>query len=261
MKSLSLNRNQIKYVVIAAMLIDHIAWAWVPTASPLGQVMHAFGRLTGATMAFFVAEGYIHTRNVKRYALRLALFALLSWPAFCLFEFGVLPVRFLPGHLTSRNLWCFYLASRELTLVIYPFFGVIYSLLLGLLAVWLWDSDKCHLLVKLIGIAILLYLSQFGDWQYFDVLWALVFFIYRDKPVKKWLFFSVIAAFVYLAFTDWTRPTASLFQLGVYLVPLLLIVFYNGRGGSKSAVHKWFFYIFYPAHLLLLAWLRFGLKL
>ena len=65
MERLSMNRNQIKYLVIFAMLIDHIAWAWVPTASPLGQVMHFFGRLTGPTMAYFVAEGYIHTHNVK----------------------------------------------------------------------------------------------------------------------------------------------------------------------------------------------------
>lgn len=44
---LSLNRNQLKYLVIVAMLIDHIAWAFVPTASLLGQVMHFIGRLTG----------------------------------------------------------------------------------------------------------------------------------------------------------------------------------------------------------------------
>ena len=30
-----LNRNQLIYLVIAAMLIDHIAWAFVPTASLL----------------------------------------------------------------------------------------------------------------------------------------------------------------------------------------------------------------------------------
>lgn len=41
-----LNRNQLKYLVIAAMLIDHIAWAFVPTASLLGQAMHIIGRLT-----------------------------------------------------------------------------------------------------------------------------------------------------------------------------------------------------------------------
>ena len=259
MKTQILNRNQIKYIVILAMLIDHIAWAWVPTTSPLGQAMHLVGRLTGPTMAYFVAEGYVHTRNVKKYALRLALFALVSWPAFCLYEYGVLPFRVLAGHMTGSGVWCFYLAARDVTLVVYPFFGVIYTLFLSLLAVWLWDSDKCPLPVKLLGVAALLVLSNYGDWPYFDLLWALCFFIYRDRPRQKWTRFCIIALFVYLSFTDWSAPVTGLFQLGVYLVPVLLIFFYNGESGSKKPIHKWFFYIFYPAHLLILAWLRFGL--
>lgn len=79
MKCISLNRNQLKYIVIIAMLIDHIAWAFVPTASLLGQIMHFIGRLTAPTMAFFVAEGYHYTRNFKKYALRMAVFAAVSW--------------------------------------------------------------------------------------------------------------------------------------------------------------------------------------
>lgn len=79
-----LNRNQLKYLVIAAMLIDHIAWAFVPTASLLGQVMHIIGRLTGPTMAYMLAEGYHYTRNVKKYAMRLGIFAVISWLPFSL---------------------------------------------------------------------------------------------------------------------------------------------------------------------------------
>ena len=86
-----LNRNQIKYIAIIAMIIDHIAWAFVPTTSVLGQVMHVIGRLTGPTMAFMIAEGYVHTRDVKKYAIRLGIFALISWPPFSLFENGVWP--------------------------------------------------------------------------------------------------------------------------------------------------------------------------
>ncbi len=252
-----LNRNQIKYIVIVAMLIDHIAWAWVPTASALGQAMHFVGRLTGATMAYFVAEGYVHTRDVKKYALRLAAFALISWPAFCLFEFGVPPIRLMNGRMAGAGVWCFYLAARDMTLVIYPVFGVIYTLLLSLLAVWLWDS-RLPLPPRLAGIAALIYLSRFGDWQYFDVVWALIFFIFRDRPKLKWALFCVSAAFVYLFFVSWNSFLWSgFFQLGVYLVPPLLAL-YNGQSGSRKPVHKWFFYVFYPAHLLLLAWLRFG---
>ena len=83
-----LNRNQLKYLVIAAMLIDHIAWAFVPTASLLGQVMHIIGRLTGPTMAYMLAEGYRYTRSVKKYAMRLGIFAVISWLPFSYFESG-----------------------------------------------------------------------------------------------------------------------------------------------------------------------------
>ena len=83
-----LNRNELKYLAIAAMLIDHIAWGFVPLQSAAGQLMHFVGRLTGPTMAFFLAEGCIHTSNRRRYGLRLAIFALLSWPCFSWFETG-----------------------------------------------------------------------------------------------------------------------------------------------------------------------------
>ena len=63
---MKLNRNQIKYLAILAMLIDHLAWKMFDTASLVGQIMHFIGRLTGPTMAVMVAEGYIHTRNVKK---------------------------------------------------------------------------------------------------------------------------------------------------------------------------------------------------
>jgi len=62
-----LNRNQLKYIVIVAMLIDHIAWGFVYMDSVLGQVMHFIGRLTGPTMVYFIVEGYLHTRNVKKF--------------------------------------------------------------------------------------------------------------------------------------------------------------------------------------------------
>jgi len=41
------------------------------------------------------------------------------------------------------------------------------------------------------------------------------------------------------------------FQLGIFLaIPLLAM--YNGEPGKKSKVISWAFYVFYPAHLILL---------
>lgn len=45
---------------------------------------------------------------------------------------------------------------------------------------------------------------------------------------------------------------SGLFQLGIFLVIPLIQYCYNGEGGSKKPFHKWFFYVFYPLHLLVL---------
>ena len=157
-QSNGLNRNQLKYLVIVAMLIDHIAWAFVPLDTLLGQVMHGIGRLTGPTMAYFVAEGYHYTRNVRKYAVRLGVFALFSWVPFVYFEYGTLPLVIQDGSIVG----------------FYPQFGVLYTLLLSLLAIWLWDRGTCSSSMKYLGTIGLCLLSLFGDWAIFDVLYGSV---------------------------------------------------------------------------------------
>ena len=49
---------------------------------------------------------------------------------------------------------------------------------------------------------------------------------------------------------------SGLFQLGIFLVIPLIQYCYNGESGSKKPFHKWFFYVFYPLHLLVLGILR-----
>ena len=228
-----LNRNELKYLAVAAMLIDHIAWAFVPLAGVPGQLMHFVGRLTGPTMAFFLAEGYIHTRSLKKYGLRLGNFALISWPAFSFFETG-----------------------RPFVVA----FGVIYTLFLGFLAILLWDRGRMGKGWKIALTVLLCLLSMPGDWPFFDVLWPLFLWLYRDEPRKKWLSYGVIAvaAFAFcVVFTGTDSLWHSAFALGILGVPPLLYWGYSGLPGSKAPFHKWVFYVFYPAHLAIYVLLRY----
>lgn len=223
-----INRTSLKYLVIVAMLIDHIAWDYVPTGSIPGQIMHFIGRLTGPVMAYFLAEGYIHTHDRKKYAIRLGIFALISW---------------IPYSLHSAGHW----PSIQMS--------VIYSLFLGFICLWMWDKAKLPKAVKILFTVLLCIVSCIGDWAFFDVLWPLFFFIYRDDPKKKWIAYSIVAFFA--AFIPiLAGGISNLFQIGVYMVPFIITFFYNGEGGKKSAFNKWFFYIFYPLHLFILYLLK-----
>ena len=235
-----LNRNQIKYIVIIAMLIDHIAWGFVDAINPLlGGIMHVIGRLTGPTMAYFVGEGYRYTRDVGKYQQRLAIFALISWFPYVWFDYGHLPFYFEQGKL-----------------MFIPVQGVIFTLFLGLTAIRLWESEKVGKTLKIIGIILLCMLSVIGDWAVMDVLGCLFVHVYRDRPRAKWTAFTLTFLLPNVFITILAGFENMWFQFGVILVPLMLYFLYNGQGGSKSKIHKWFFYLFYPGHLIVLALFR-----
>ena len=73
-KGLGLNALALKLIAAAAMLCDHTAVVFFNG----NYAMRAAGRLAFPIFAFFIAEGYLYTRDVKKYTLRLALFAILA---------------------------------------------------------------------------------------------------------------------------------------------------------------------------------------
>lgn len=235
-----LNRNQIKYIVIVAMLIDHIAWGFVDAVDPLlGGAMHFIGRLTGPTMAYFVGEGYRYTRDVSKYQQRLAVFALLSWIPYVWFDHGHLPFYFEQGQL-----------------MFIPAQSVIFTLFLGLTAIRLWESEKVGKPLKICGVILLCMLSVIGDWGPVDVLCCLFVHVYREKPKAKWTAFTLTLLIPNTLSAIIAGFSRMWFQFGVILVPLMLVFLYNGQSGSRAKIHKWFFYLFYPGHLLILALLK-----
>lgn len=232
-----LTGNLLKWIAIVCMLIDHLAWTFIPFDSPLGMAMHLIGRVTGPTMCFFIAEGYFRTRNVRKYALRLLVFAVLSWPCFSLFESGKLFT---------------------------PELGMIWTLFWSLLALCACDRLQNPVL-KILSVFACCAFSILGDWPIFGVLYVLALGL--NHPLrggsfrKQVLWFSVVTVLMamlepvaaLIAFPGQLTDAllVALLNLGV-LLALPLLWRYNGQRGGKPWM-KWAFYIFYPLHLLVLA--------
>ena len=232
--SSKLNRNQLKYIAIFAMLLDHIAWilsqnyydsAW---EYALCFVFRTLGRLTAPIMSLFLVQGYIHTSSKKRYAGRLLIFALVSQIPFALVRSGKL-------------------LTNEL--------NVIFTLLISFLILCIIDSELDRF-PKVLLVILLFALSAFGDWAIFMPFMVMFFYLLKDKHCALIIFYSILSLLVVLA--DITILCIKgyywyweLWQAGMFLfIPLLLL--YNGEPGSRHPFHKWIFYAFYPAHLFIL---------
>lgn len=252
-----LSRNVIKYIVIIAMTLDHVAHL-LPQGSALTITFSVIGRITGPTMAFFIAQGYVYTRNVKKYALRLLLFAFISWIPFVYFETGqFLPVEVFSGNYVG-NYPSFYLQAQNMTVIVHTT-DVMFSLLLGLLAIIIWDSKRLPIIIKILLTIAVFYLSFFCDWKYWNVCFCLAFYFARNNDIIKWSLFILISLSYIFSFNIFSNPFMpklgfgiSPYRFGIFLVIPLIICLYNGKKGSDNKFHKWFFYIYYPAHLFVL---------
>ena len=174
------------------------------------------GRLAFPIFAFLLTEGFFHTRDIYRYLVRLGIFAVLSEIPFYLAFFQT----------------CWYPRRQNV------FFTLFISV--ALMAV-LERSREWPERILEIYIAMWAAEALGTDYGFRGVLLVLVFYVGRMRP------FAGLALAGLWNFL-WQSSVQRFGALAV--IPIGL---YNGKKGRSL---KYFFYVFYPAHLLLLCMLR-----
>lgn len=230
-----LNSNQLKLIAIAAMTLDHLTWTLFPGYSTEWFVIlfHIVGRLTAPIMWFFIAEGYHYTHDIKKYAIRLYLLALISHFAYN-FCFGI---SFIPFQTTAFNQT-----------------GVVWSLAWGLVLLYIHDKTAWKLWQKILITIIICLITFPSDWSCIATLAILAIGTNRGNFKKQMIFmmfYTVMYAIVYFIFID---KIYAMIQLGTCLtIPLLRL--YNGKRGTMKGIGK-LFYIYYPLHLFICGMIR-----
>lgn len=226
-----LSADTIKYIAIFAMLLDHIARTFLSFDSPVFQLFQILGRITAPVMCFFVAEGYRHTKNVKKYLLRLFVFAVLSQVPWCVIH------------------------NQGLT---EPSFNMIFTLFFALLAVCA-EAKVENPTLRALAVFLCAAATVKSDWCVFAVLWSVAFYKYKAEPKKEVASFSAVSLFYtgYMFFLNVNAGNTMqksfdsvIFTFGTFLsLPLIFSYDETKRPNKKS---RFVFYIFYPLHLLAL---------
>ena len=234
--------STIKIIGILSMLIDHTGAAIIGrmllnngfdfsnmTQFAQGQpmdanmklyivywIMRMIGRLGFPIFCFLLIEGFMHTRNVKKYALRLLAFCFISEIPFDLAFHG--------------------------DFIYMEYQNVFFTLLIGLLVMiafrYIEENPKFNTFVKVIlsvaALVIGMLIAEFlkTDYAWIGVLCIICMYVTRKNKVLQ-----IVTGCIAFSW-EVTAPLA--------FIP---IGFYNGKRGLNI---KYFFYIFYPAHLLIL---------
>lgn len=231
-----LNSNALKLIAIIAMTIDHVVDLLFPNyaVNAISVSGHLIGRLTAPIMWFFVCVGFTHTRNHKKYMLRMFLFALISHFAYC-FAFGIDFIPFMDGSFFNQT-------------------SVMWGLAWSVVVLYIWYKTNLKTYAKFLLLAPILLITFPANWSCISVVAVLFMYDNKDNFNKQFLWL-VIWALVYGVISFFAFNKAyGLISLGVVLVyPFLR--FYNGERGKMKWM-KWFFYTYYPAHLVIIGILR-----
>ncbi len=223
--------NALKMVAIVTMLLDHTGVVLVaggilgnnviPEGSPWPMayvVMRTIGRLAFPIFCFLLTEGFLHTRDVKKYGIRLLVFAFISEIPF---DLAIFDQWFQPGY---QNIY--------------------FTLFLGLCVLYFYDKASGNpvkqSLVALAGMAAASLIRS--DYDAIGIGMILIFYVFRENKKLQTLFGGMLAV------------VSSLSLSGAAVLAFIPIRMYNGKRGEKNLKH--FFYWFYPVHLLLLYLLR-----
>ena len=231
-----LNSGALKWIALITMLIDHIGAILLERGvisaynqglssalsydasiffSKMDFIIRQIGRISFPIFCFLLVEGFYHTSNKKKYALRLFLFAYISEIPFDL---------------------CFQEKILE-----FSHQNVMFTLLFGFLTMWAIEilkekKEMLGIIPAVLGVLIGALFQADYDWK--GIVLILVLYFFYLYPVEK-----TIAGCLSL----YWEPTACL-----AFIPINL---YNHKKGNGP---KYFFYFFYPVHLLLLFFIRFA---
>lgn len=224
-----LSGSMLKVIAMLTMVIDHTAYVLIPEKSvilisvwghslTLYAVMRFIGRISFPIFAFLLVEGFLHTHNQKRYGIRLFVFALISE---------------IPWKLINSGAW--YKIKQN----------VFFTLLIGYLALCVIgqiekaETSKLKYCLALVGL-FALSVGFNADYGCAGFGFIIIMYLLRGVP-----FFRAIAGCCILP-SHWKAGPA-----------FILIALYNGkRGFIRNKPLQLLFYAIYPAHLLLLFFIK-----
>ena len=229
----------IKLIAIITMFCDHFGDAILGRFS----VLNIIGRIAFPLFCFQIVIGYKHTKNINKYIIRLLLFGIISQIPFSLFTYSY----------TGR----------------FDLLNVYFTLAFGLLAVYLLDIlPKKYKFIAVVFDILLMIIAEFlqTDYGWFGVcLIICMYLFYNDKKSNisnsetsltffnnNLLFSIVFFALVVIKYSNYFVAgsyTMAIVQILGTFFPIIFMLLYNGKKGHSM---KYFFYVFYPLHLLIL---------
>lgn len=227
----------LKLIAMACMLVDHLG-AVVFTQYP---IMRIIGRVAFPLYAYCLAVGCAYTKNMLRYVVRVALLMLVSQPIYVVAMNHTNSAMFSVSFAEKpvRAALVFYLESfRDPSILL--------SLLVGMILIW--SIRDRQFAITACVVVFLYYSHSVLDYGWRGIVLMLLFYLFASRPI---LSMPVVTAYM----VWWGLSGVGYSFMGVHfgsqMYAIFALPFVYIPTKSQLKLPKSVFYLFYPAHLLL----------
>lgn len=227
-----LNAFQLKLLLISLMVLDHLRFINNFVTPDIQTIFSVISRGIAPMFAYFAVEGIRHTQNLKKYCLRLSAGAIIMYAGNAVLKRIFMQI----SNPVPDNV-------RMLLLN-----NIFFTLAAGVIAIALiqWGKNKqaakkgcIYMISSILFVIGFLY----GEWG--SVILPFMFIEYFFSSKKRIRFLGYVMIEVIALILPFGEP--------LWFLVFPFIWLYNGKRGLKNGFSKFFFYIFYPAHLWIIA--------
>ncbi len=234
-----LSGNALKIIAAVCMLIDHIGFLFFPQY----PIFRIIGRIAFPIFAFMIAEGCRYTKNKLRYFLVIFLAAILFQLVYFLYSGSLYMRVFITFSCSIPMVYALQYAKKEWFSKNASWLRRMFSLGLFLLSLL-----TVYLLTRFVRM-------DYGLWGALLPLFASLFYAPNEEApawFKKADSVPVHVLTMGIGLILLCSRSVTLQYFSLLSLPLLLL--YSGKRGKWKM--KYFFYVFYPAHILMLEGIR-----
>lgn len=229
------NAFQLKLLMAGIMVLDHLSYlpSFLPTHMALG--FHVLSRCVAVFFAYLAVEGFLYTHSRKKYLQRLFLAA---------------------GGMMLGNLL---LSATGIGPTISN--NIFLTLAMGVATLCIWFGDlalskpaRISIGIFITGLAMLL--TEGGI--LIIPFMVLTYKCYSSPRLRNLAYFLLALVLFAMSYQSYPTLHDTLTMLAynsdfLFITVIPVLTLYSGERGPATAFSKYFFYVFYPAHLWLIA--------
>lgn len=234
------NAYQLKLAMAGLMVLDHLKIVLDFIPDQLSLIFHMITRCVAVLFAYMLVEGFLHTRNVKAYLLRL-------YGAAGLMATGNAFINSLyqsKGIYISNNIFLTLAVGLTMLICLKEFK----------------NNSKTRQVIQVVLAGLCLIVgAAFTEGGTVVLPFILITYLGRESATKRTIAYGFLAlVLLAMSYQPYERLEMTIQMMlfnadWLFILVLPILGLYNGQAGPRTTFSRYFFYIFYPLHLWILA--------